>query len=83
MPLDAASLTGSKGAATCVRGHWAVEANLHWQLHVSFNEGQQRMRKGFAAENHSRLNSMVLDILKQELTVKLSIKKKTAISRLA
>jgi predicted transposase YbfD/YdcC len=71
--LDGAS---AELVAGYIRGHWAVENNLHWQLDVSFNEDQQRMRKGFAAENHSRLNRMALNLLKQEKTVKLGIKNK-------
>jgi predicted transposase YbfD/YdcC len=28
----------ARAMAAAVRGHWAVENNLHWQLDVSFNE---------------------------------------------
>ena len=52
------------------RGHWSVENNLHWQLDVSFNEDQRRIRKGHGAENFSRLCRMALNQLKNEKTHK-------------
>lgn len=59
-----------------VRGHWCVENNLHWQLDVSFNEDQSRIRKGNGAENFSRLNRIALNLLKREKTAKVGIKNK-------
>jgi predicted transposase YbfD/YdcC len=50
------------------RGHWSVENNLHWQLDVSFNEDQRRIRKGHGAENFSRLCRLALNLLKSERT---------------
>ena len=52
------------------RGHWSVENNLHWQLDVCFNEDQRRIRKGYGAENFSRLCRMALNQLKREKTHK-------------
>jgi predicted transposase YbfD/YdcC len=52
------------------RGHWSVENNLHWQLDVCFNEDQRRIRKGYGAENFSRLCRMALNQLKREQTHK-------------
>ena len=52
------------------RGHWSVENNLHWQLDVSFNEDQRRIRKGYGTENFSRLCRMALNQLKKEPTHK-------------
>ena len=54
----------------------AVEDNLHWQLDVAFGEDQGRMRVDHAAENHSRLNRLALNLLKREKTIKASIRKK-------
>jgi predicted transposase YbfD/YdcC len=53
-------------AAQLVRGHWAVENNLHWQLDVSFDEDQRRIRKGHGAENFSRLCRIALNRLKSD-----------------
>lgn len=47
-----------------VRSHWGIENKLHWQLDVTFNEDQSRMRKDFAAENVSRLRRLALNLLK-------------------
>jgi predicted transposase YbfD/YdcC len=59
-----------------IRRHWSVENNLHWQLDVSFNEDQSRIRKGHGAENFSRLNRIALNLLKREKTAKMGIKNK-------
>lgn len=58
------------------RGHWAVENNLHWQLDVSFNEDQRRIRQGHGAENFSRLCRIALNLLKRNKSVKIGIKGK-------
>jgi predicted transposase YbfD/YdcC len=59
--------------AQAVRGHWAVENKLHWQLDVSFNEDQRRIRKNHGAENYSRLCRMALNLLKRDKSVKIGI----------
>jgi predicted transposase YbfD/YdcC len=69
---DAAAKTMGKYA----RGHWAMENNLHWQLDVSFNEDQRRLRKGHGAENFSRLCRIALNLLKRDKSVKIGIKGK-------
>ena len=55
------------------RGHWSVENNLHWQLDVSFQEDQRRIRKDHGAENFSRLCRIALNLLKNEKTQKTGI----------
>ena len=62
--------------ARYARGHWAVENNLHWQLDVSFNEDERRIRTGHGAENFSRLNRIALNLLKREAGLKAGIKGK-------
>ena len=37
--------------AHAVRGHWAIENNLHWVLDVIPGQDQSRARTGFAAAN--------------------------------
>lgn len=53
-----------------------MENNLHWQLDVSFNEDQCRLRSGNAAANFSFLNKVALNLLKNEKTTKIGIKSK-------
>ena len=59
-----------------IRNHWHVENKLHWQLDVSFNEDQNRLRSGYAAQNIALINKIALNLLKNELTVKVGIKSK-------
>lgn len=66
----------AEAVAVAVRGHWAVENNLHWQLDISFNEDQNRIRKGNGAENYSRLCRIALNLLKRDNSLKAGIKTK-------
>lgn len=43
-----------------IRGHWAVENNLHWMLDVQFNEDRSRKRKDNAAENFAIVRRFAL-----------------------
>jgi predicted transposase YbfD/YdcC len=65
--------TDARAMAEAVRGHWAVENNLHWQLDVSFNEDQRRIRKDHGAENFSRLCRLALNLLKRDKSVKIGV----------
>lgn len=62
------------GAA--VRGHWSIENRLHWQLDVTFQEDQSRLRKGHADVNFSHLRRMALSLLKNNKSLKVGIKNK-------
>jgi predicted transposase YbfD/YdcC len=62
--------------AEAVRGHWGIENRLHWQLDVTFQEDQCRLRQGHADANFSILRRAALSLLKNEPTAKLGIKNK-------
>lgn len=62
--------------ANAVRGHWAIENRLHWQLDVTFQEDQCRIRHGHADANFSILRRAALGMLKNEATLKVGIKNK-------
>lgn len=62
--------------AAAVRSHWAIENRLHWQLDVTFQEDQSRIRKGHADANFSSLRRMALSLLKNNHTTKVGIKNK-------
>jgi predicted transposase YbfD/YdcC len=62
------------GAA--VRGHWSVENRLHWQLDVTFQEDQCRIRKGHADANFSILRRTALSLLTNNHTHKVGVKNK-------
>lgn len=62
--------------AEAVRNHWAIENRLHWQLDVTFQEDQSRLRKGHANANFSSLRRTALSLLKNNHTSKVGIKNK-------
>lgn len=59
-----------------VKGHWAIENELHWQLDVTFREDHCRIRKGNADVNFRTLRRTALTFLKNEKTAKLGVKNK-------
>lgn len=66
----------AKRFAEAVRTHWAIENRCHWQLDVTFQEDQCRIRKGHADANFSSLRRTALSLLKNEPTAKVGIKNK-------
>jgi predicted transposase YbfD/YdcC len=62
--------------AKAVRSHWSIENRLHWQLDVTFQEDQCRIRLGHADSNFSILRRTALSLLKNESTAKIGIKNK-------
>lgn len=62
--------------AKAVRSHWGIENCLHWQLDVTFQEDQCRIRKGHADTNFSILRRTALTMLKNESTHKVGVKNK-------
>ena len=72
------SLSGedARSLAAIIRRHWSVENPLHWTLDVQFNEDQSRVRKGYGAENLSRLRRIALTMLQREKTRPISIRAK-------
>ena len=62
--------------AEAVRGHWSIENQLHWQLDVTFQEDQCRVRKRHADANFSIIRRTALSLLKNESTAKVGIKNK-------
>jgi predicted transposase YbfD/YdcC len=65
-----------KRFANAVRGHWGIENSLHWQLDVTFQEDQCRVRKGHADANFSLLRRTSLSLLKNNKTEKVGVKNK-------
>jgi predicted transposase YbfD/YdcC len=66
----------AKRFAEAVRTHWSIENRLHWQLDVTFQEDQCRIRKGHAGANFSSLRRTALSLLKNEHTLKAGVKNK-------
>ena len=59
-----------------VRGHWAIENQLHWSLDVTFREDYNQTRTGFAAENLALVRRLALMLLKRETSVKVGLQVK-------
>lgn len=61
---------------TIIRQHWGIENKLHWMLDVNFGEDASRKKAGNAAQNFSVISRIALNLLQNEKSKKLSIKKK-------
>jgi len=71
------SLSGqAQQLLAAVRSHWSVENNLHWVLDIAFREDDSRVRKDNGPQNFTVLRHIALNLLKQEMTSKRSIKGK-------
>lgn len=66
----------AKQLGEMARGHWGEENTLHWSQDVSFGEDGSRIRKGYGAQNFSRLRRIALNRLQQETSLKVGIKTK-------
>lgn len=59
-----------------VRSHWQVENRLHWVLDIAFREDECRIRKDDAPANLAVVRHIALNLLSQEMTLKVGIKNK-------
>jgi len=59
-----------------IRQHWSIENQCHWILDMTFDEDQSRVRKGHAAINLAMLRKVTLSLLKQDQSIKDSIRGK-------
>ena len=59
-----------------VRGHWAVENELHWCLDIGFREDECPIKEARSAENLAAIRHIGLNLLKQEKSCRLGIKSK-------
>ena len=55
-----------------IRGHWAIENNLHWSLDVVFKEDNALKKKGNSAVNYNIIAKMALNIIERETESKSS-----------
>ncbi len=68
LPADA------KVFANAVRSHWCVENQLHWVLDVAFDQDNNHTRSGHSAYNQAILQTIGLNLLKQERSKKIGIR---------
>jgi predicted transposase YbfD/YdcC len=69
-----------KRFAEAVRNHWAIENRLHWQLDVTFQEDQSRIRKNNADANFSTLRRTAISLLKNSKSQKVGVKNKRLVA---
>ena len=60
----------------CVRGHWAIENELHWCLDIGFREDNCQVREATSVENLATLRHIGINLLKQEKSSKRGIEGK-------
>jgi predicted transposase YbfD/YdcC len=65
-----------KRFARAVRGHWGIENRFHWVLDVTFAEDACKIHKRNAPENFGLMRRLALMILRQDTTLKGSLKGK-------
>jgi len=66
----------AESALKAVRGHWAIENELHWCLDIGFREDNCRVREAQSAENLATLRHIGINLLKQEKSCKRGIEGK-------
>lgn len=54
-------------AGDCVRGHWAIENRLHWNMDVNFKEDANLATTGHAAENLAILKRLASTMIRIDL----------------
>lgn len=59
-----------------IRSHWQIENTLHWCLDVTFKEDLRHHYVGHSAHNLATVRHVALNLLKQETSLKKSIKLK-------
>ena len=47
-----------------IRNHWKIENNLHWQLDITFDDDDSRLREGHGPQNAALVKRIALSILK-------------------
>lgn len=70
------SACGAKEFGAAVRAHWGIENSVHWTLDIAFREDESRVRKNHAPENLATLRHIALNLLRNEKSMKGSIKTK-------
>jgi predicted transposase YbfD/YdcC len=59
------SLTVAEQISNTIRSHWGIENKLHYCLDVTFGEDSSSKRKGFAAQNFSLINKIVINLIRR------------------
>jgi predicted transposase YbfD/YdcC len=68
--------SGAERVAYAVRNHWGIENQVHWVLDVVFAADASRARIGHSAHNLAIIRHLVLNLLRQETSLKASLRQK-------
>lgn len=62
--------------AQAIRQHWGIENQVHWVLDVVFADDDSRLRIDHSAHNMAIIRHIVLNMLRQETSLKKSLRQK-------
>jgi predicted transposase YbfD/YdcC len=68
--------SGAERVAYAIRNHWGIENPVHWVLDVVFAADESRVRIGHSAHNLAIIRHLVLNLLRQETSLKTSLRQK-------
>jgi predicted transposase YbfD/YdcC len=68
--------SGAERIAYAIRNHWGIENQVHWVLDVVFAADDSRARIGHSAHNLTIIRHVVLNLLRQETSLKTSLRQK-------
>ena len=68
--------------AEAIRCYWSIKNSLHWVLDVAFKEDNSRTRKDNAPANFAVLRHIVVNIISQNKSRKLSFRSKRFLATL-
>lgn len=74
--ISSLSTVSAKEMLNTIRAHWGIENSLHWVLDIAYREDESRIRTGYAQQNFALMRKITLNLLKQEMTIKVGIKGK-------
>lgn len=69
-------MNSAESFLSITRQHWSIENKLHWSLDVTFKEDLSTKQAGNAAENFSTITKVALNLLKNNKSKKMSVKRK-------
>jgi predicted transposase YbfD/YdcC len=70
------AVSDAKRLANAIRSHWGIENQVHWVLDVVFADDDSRVRIDHSAHNLAILRHIVLNMLRQESSLKTSLRQK-------
>jgi len=70
------ALSDAERLAHAIRSHWGIKNQVHWVLDVVFAEDLSRLRIDHSAHNMAIIRHIVLNMLRQEPSLKTSLRQK-------